>query len=492
MLEFEERSEIALDIGMISKDSSIMNKKNRIRLIITALIIILISGLIIYYIVDPFLPSGSIESTSIPVVDSADINLSDPEPENQIDVPEPDDQINDSETQTAEPDLETQMAGGPAVDPGVKSVILMIGDGMGAEHRQAAQYANVGFLEPLVMDNLPVRGELMTSSADKTITDSAASATAMATGFKTNNKVIGLDPNLNFIPTILEQAQVLGKSVGLITTTHLAHATPAGFGAHVDSRYNYEEIAEQLSAAGVDVLFGGGEDFFLPPDLVGCYPGPGVRKDGRNLISEMIERGYTYICDGAFLADLDPDSTPYLLGLFGDAGMIRPYQPTLAEMTAAAIEILKKDPDGFFLMVEGGQIDWAAHDNHTENVIANTLALDEAVAVAKEYVDGAGDSLLIVTADHETGGMSVGLLSSGKLNEDGPFEILGGGTFYVNWTTGGHTATNVPLTASGPLADQLAGVHDNTFIHDMILDAFCTSGENQSNLPERNNPCGEQ
>jgi len=447
--------------------------KDRTRIILISLIAVTLVGLTVFFVCEAFGPSEIKRSTWILEREAVD---------HQEDHASP--TISVTETVSDLP-VDT-----PVVELGVKSVILMIGDGMGAEHRQAAQLANVGITGHLAMDTLPVQGELMTSSADRTITDSAASATAMATGYKTNNKVIGLDANLNLIPSILEEAQVLGKSVGLITTTHLAHATPAGFASHVESRYAYEDIAEQLSDAGVNVLLGGGERFFQPPEEEGCFSGPGVRTDGRDLIQEMIDGGYTLVCDGASLADIDLASTRYLLGFFGDAALSDPYSPTLAEMTAVAIAILAQDPDGFFLMVEEGQIDWAGHDNNAEKVIADTLALDEAVEVAKEYIEGAGDSLLIVTADHETGGMSVGLSPSGKSDEEGPFAILGGGTFYVNWATGGHTAANVPFTASGPMADQLAGVHENTYLHELILEAFCAFADIKPVLAEGEDPCG--
>lgn len=447
-------------------------KTHRIRLSIAGLIIIIV-GLLTFTIIEPFISSGLVAPTGIAEEDAADHNSSD----------------SDAEYPTRDPAADLS-ASEPSGSQGAKSVILMIGDGMGAAHRLAAQYVRVGAAGYLAMDELPVRGELMTSSADRTITDSAASATAMATGYKTNNQVLGLDGNLNYIPTILEEAQALGKSVGLITTTHLAHATPAGFAAHIDSRYAYEEIAAQLSAAEVTVLLGGGEKFFLPPQETGCYPGQGMRTDGRNLIREMVAGGYTYVCEGASLSRIDSGSTTKLLGLFGEGSMTEPYTPTLAEMTTAAIEILSKNPEGFFLMVEGGQIDWGGHDNDPDKVIRNAIALDQAVEVANNYAHQTGDTLFIVTADHETGGMSVILTASGQPEEDGPFEILDGGSFYVNWTTGGHTAANVPLTASGPMADHLSGVYENTYLHELILDAFCSFAGLRPALAEGEDPCG--
>jgi alkaline phosphatase len=358
------------------------------------------------------------------------------------------------------------------IRPKAKNFILFIGDGMGAEHRKAARWAALGKNGKLSMDDMPTNGLIETRSADSAITDSAAAATAMATGVKTNNGVIALDANLSYVSTILEDAKSKGKLVGLVTTTHLTHATPAAFASHIDNRGLMTEIAEQMLVTGVDVLLGGGEDEFLPISENGCFPEAGERSDGRNLINEAISIGYMYVCDTASFTLIEPDSTYKLLGIFADEGMTRPHSPTLANMTSKAIQILSKNSDGFFLMVEGGQIDWASHKNDAVNAISDTIAFDDAVEIAKQFASKANDTLIIVTADHETGGMIVSSTSSGLASEDGPFSTPSGDIFYVNWSTTGHTAVNVPVTSQGPSSDILDGVNDNTFIHDVLLGAL--------------------
>jgi alkaline phosphatase len=348
------------------------------------------------------------------------------------------------------------------------ALILFIGDGMGEAHRIAGRWSAVGQTGALALDAMPFGGWSRTASADNAITDSAAAATAMATGVKTNNGVIGLDPAGNRLLTILERAQAHEMAVGLVTNVHLTHATPAGFAAHVPHRSMMREIASQMLESGVNVLLGGGEDEFLPTTAAGCYPESGERSDGRNLIDEAIGAGYSYVCDAPGLMAVTPFSTTHLLGLFADEEMDRPFSPSLADMTQKAIDILSQDPDGFFLMVEGGQIDWAAHDNEAANVISDTVGLDEAIAVARAYASTASDVLIIVTADHETGGMQVALTSSGGPGEDGPFFTPEGTPFFVNWTTVGHTGVDVPTTAQGPWSDLLTGVYDNTHIHEVM------------------------
>lgn len=362
--------------------------------------------------------------------------------------------------------------GGSAPIQEANNIILFIGDGMGAEHRKAARWAIAGVNGKLSMDDMLANGLIQTYSADNVITDSAAAATAMATGVKTNNGVIGLDANLNFVSTILEEAKSQGKRVGLVTTTHITHATPAAFASHIEDRNLMREIAEQLLITNVDVLLGGGEDEFLPTSENGCFPEAGERDDGRNLINEAIAIGYVYVCDSVSFGLVEPSSTFQLIGLFADEGMTRPFSPSLADMTQKALDILSQSPSGFFLIVEGGQIDWASHSNDATNAISDTIGLDEAIDVAKQFTSNTNDTLIIVTADHETGGMVVSSSPTGLPGEDGPFSTPDGNLFYVTWSTTGHTAANVPVTSQGPSSGRLTGVNDNTFIYDVMFDAF--------------------
>ncbi len=361
-----------------------------------------------------------------------------------------------------------------------KNIILFIGDGMGKEHIKAASLLTTGNDSLLYMNNMPISGWSRTSSKDNSVTDSAAAATAMATGVKTNNGFIGMDANFNPVSTILEEAKRQGKSVGLITTVQISHATPAAFASHVKDRNSMTEIASQMLAEGVDVLLGGGEDEFIPTSDTGCYPALGVRNDGRNLINEAISGGYIYVCNSDSFKSINTSSTSKLLGLFADEGMARPFSPSLAQMTQKALDILSKNSNGFFLMVEGGQIDGASHSNDAANAIGDTVGFYEAVKIAKEYVSSNNDTLIIVTADHETGGMTVSPTSTGVSGEDGPFNMPDGKKFYVLWSTTGHTAVDVPIASQGPFSDMLSGVHENTFIHDVMLNAL--HGIDNSNI----------
>lgn len=367
---------------------------------------------------------------------------------------------------TRQPDHKQQPKGA------ARNIILLIGDGMGLEHRKAARWALVGHKGKLAMDTMPVSGTLRTASANDAITDSAAAATAIASGIKTNNGVVGMDADLQPVPTILELAQEQGKAVGLVTTTQLAHATPAAFAAHVVRRKHKAKIAIQMLGRGVDVMLGGGEDEFYPTEETGCFPEKGKQPGGRNLVREATHAGYTYTCNPADFAQIDPAVTPKLLGLFADDGMQRPFTPTLAEMTKKAIAILSRDPDGFFLMIEGGQIDWASHDNDAAEMIGNVIGFDLAVKLAKEFALKQGDTLVIVTADHETGGMKVTSTSSGLPGEDGPFITPGARRFYINWSTDDHTAADVPVTALGPHSSSLRGAQDNTAVYQTMRKAF--------------------
>ncbi|MFQ5859332.1 MAG: alkaline phosphatase [Anaerolineae bacterium] len=356
---------------------------------------------------------------------------------------------------------------GDLPQPQARDIILLIGDGMGPHHRAAARYLSVGPAGALAMDGLTVAGYARTYSANALVTDSAAAATAIASGAKTYNGAIGVDAVGNPVKTILEQAQALGKATGLVTTTQIAHATPAAFAAHVTNRSMMTEIARQLLEHGVDVLLGGGEDQWLPTDQAGCF-GAGERTDGLNLIRSAITNGYTYVCTPAQFDAINPAVIQKLLGLFADEGMVRPYQPSLADMTGKAIDIVSQDPDGFFLMVEGGQIDWASHANDADNALGDTIGFDEAVAVARQFAAQHPETLVIVTADHETGGLTL----EGAGGSPQTFTTPDGAQFTIDWTSNSHTAVDVPVLAEGPHAWALSGSYENTYIFEVMATAF--------------------
>jgi alkaline phosphatase len=236
------------------------------------------------------------------------------------------------------------------------------------------------------------------------------------------------------------------------------------------------EIAKQMMALDVDVLLGGGENDFLPSGVRGCFPQGGQRNDGLNLVDDAIDEGYTLVCTGQELLTLEASSTSKLIGFFGDAGINQPYNPSLAEMTQVAIEILSQDPDGFFLMVEGGQIDWEAEDNHARETMQLTVGMNAAVAMAQVYAVGEPDTLIIVTADHETGGMSLNLDCGGSHRQDGPFLMPDGTEFCVDWTSTRHTALDVPVTAQGPWSWMLYGEYPNTWVYQVMYSALTGEG----------------
>lgn len=313
-----------------------------------------------------------------------------------------------------------------------RNVILMIGDGMGPAQVSLARLSLESSSPALFMDSMPYAAYVMTRSANAVVTDSAAAATALATGYKTNNGMISVLPDGTSVETILERAMKLGKSVGLVTTTTITHATPAAFGAHVNSRGDESDIAIQYVEKKIDVLLGGGKAMFVPK----------TSKGGRDLLAEAERAGYIVVDSRDALLSAKGSK---LLGLFQDGALTTEApEPTLAEMTEKAIQTLCTDRDGFFLMVEGGQIDWRCHDNDRVGTVKQVLQFDLAVGKALAFAQRREDTLVIVTADHETGGLAIT------------------GSDSVSWGTKGHTGVTVPLFSYGPGADRFCGVLDNT------------------------------
>lgn len=351
----------------------------------------------------------------------------------------------------------------------IPGIILFIGDGMGPNERLAATWKSVGEGGTLLMDSLPVHGLASTFSADDEVTDSAAAGTAMSAGVMTNNGFVAMDPDGQPVTTILEHAQQAGWAVGLVTTVELPHATPAVFAAHDPDRNNMDEIARQMMAHRINVLLGGGESYFTTWTDMGCIYGLGHQGSQYDLLAEAIDFGYTTTCSQEEFVALDLSGVDYLLGLFGANGMLPPYQPTLAEMTAAALEVLSHDEDGFFLMVEAGQIDWAGHDKDAEESMAFILGLDAAVGEALSFTAGRPNTMLIVAADHETGGMWLNKDGDGSAYQDGPFAMPDGTQFWVDWAHGHHTGVAVPVTAQGPYTELLSGEYHLTRIFDTMF-----------------------
>jgi alkaline phosphatase len=376
-----------------------------------------------------------------------------------------------------------------------KNVIFMVPDGYSASYATNYRWYKG---EETVLDSMLV-GMHRTYSANTEVTDSAAAGTAMATGVKTNNGMISTSPDGKELKTILESAEENGKSSGLVATSTISHATPAVFASHVASRSNEADIAPQLLENGVDVLLGGGQKYF--PE---------------SLLNEASENGYQYVTNQEELKNVK--KADKLIGLFAEDGMApeldrdETNQPSLAEMTGSALDVLKKDKDGFFLMVEGSQIDWAGHDNDAAWAMKDSEAFELAVEEAVEFAEKDGNTLVVVAGDHDTGGMSVGGYGKGdaklevlrnvsatgdfmesKLNADrsNVKEIVKQYTkldltdaeaekiktakspsmainqvvserAIVGWSSTGHTGTDVPLYAFGPGSHLFNGLHENT------------------------------
>ena len=317
----------------------------------------------------------------------------------------------------------------------IKNVILMIGDGMGPQQvgllETYAQFAPNSIYqgEKTTLHKLAregVVGSSMTNPAGAIVVDSASSATMLATGVITASEVIGVDKNGNPVETVLEKAKRLGKATGLVSDTRLTHATPAAFAAHQPHRSLENEIAEQMLANNVDVMLSGGLRNFVPQSVnqkgelhnnisaltQNSFAISSKRKDEKNLLEQASQQGYQLAFNQQMLAKADGDK---LLGLFANSGMEDAItakqnqnnpnrtQPTLKEMTEKSLEILSKDKDGFFLMVEGGQIDWAGHSNDAGTMLNELIRFDQAASAVYEWAKGRDDTLIIVTADHETG-----------------------------------------------------------------------------------------
>ena len=322
-----------------------------------------------------------------------------------------------------------------------KNVIMMIGDGMGVAHVFAGLTANGGHL---FLENFKYTGFSKTQSSNKYITDSAAGGTALSTGQKTYNGAIGVNADTIAIKTVLEMAEEKGLATGLVSTSSITHATPASYIAHRDSRATYEEIASDFLKTDIDVFIGGGYKHFAQ------------RKDKRDLTSELKQRGYLVLRDMNEIASVKSGK---LAGLIADEHN-DPYPKRKMDLplsTQTALNLLSQNKKGFFIMVEGSQIDWGGHQNNTIYIVNEMLDFDRSIGKALEFAAKDGETLIVITADHETGG----------------FAIVGGdmktGMVKGAFSTGSHTSTMVPVFAYGPGAEKFTGIMDNTDIPKKIM-----------------------
>lgn len=411
------------------------------------------------------------------------------------------------------------------------NVILLIPDGYGpASATMARDFLRFrDGVTSLALDSVLV-GAVRTFASDSRITDSAAGATAYAAGTKTYNGAIAVDSTEQPVATLLEAAERRGMATGLVATSRITHATPASFSSHVVDRGMENEIAAQQINKNIEVILGGGRRHFLPESA------NGRRGDGRDLTAEAQNNGYQYVASRDELAAI---TEAPVLGLFSPGHMDYEIdrdpaeQPSLAEMTAKAIDLLDDDEDGYFLMVEASRVDHAGHDNDAAAHLHDILAYNEAAAVILERARADGNTLVVSVSDHETGGMSLGIdgvyawnpavlgrvqashgrilnealstatidgdsvpvirtnvireqmgideltddeLAQLRTNVDDPRALnfilsdLISQRSRVGWTTSGHTAIDVNLYAYGPGAHRFAGNHDNTFVGETLAD----------------------
>ena len=402
-----------------------------------------------------------------------------------------------------------------------KNVIMVVGDGMGPAYTTAYRYfaddKNTLDVEQTVFDRMLV-GMASTYPARISgyVTDSAAGATALATGVKSYNGAIAVNVDKKPVSTVLEWAKEHGMKTGVAVTSQINHATAAGYSAHNESRKNYDQIADSYFDEKIndhfvlDVMLGGGWDYFI--------------RDDRNLVAEFKKAGYQYVDNIAHLKTAN--SKQPLLGLFAEQGLNwaldMPPKQRLKTLTQAAVEHLEND-QGFFLLVEASQIDWAGHSNDVGAAMSEMQDLAQTMTWLEQYVDAHPDTLLVLTADHSTGGFTIGankiyrwepqwldnlqaspyaiakqLMSAEKkstlaaellgfsLNEEEKSKIEAIDTqdeeiayqtvktlldvrTNTGWTTGGHTGVDVPVFAKGPGSEMFRGMLNNTQVADNIF-----------------------
>ena len=327
-------------------------------------------------------------------------------------------------------------------------MILMIGDGMGLPQITGSMYVNNNYS---VFERFQNIGFHKSHSSDNLVTDSAAGATAFASGVKTFNGAIGVNAKKESVPTLLEMAERKGMATGMVVTCSVIHATPAAFIAHVPGREDREEIALAYLDTPIDIFIGGGLDYFTR------------RHDGRNLVQELEQKNYRitdFIHEEVSMLPINTDKN---VGYFTSneeplpASQGRDY--LLPAISKALNFIDNRSEKGYFMMIEGSQIDWGGHANDAKYVMNEMQEFELAIAQVLDFIAKDGNTLLVITGDHETGGFAV--QPGSKLNE-----------IQVAFTTKSHTAIMIPVFAAGPGAEAFRGIYENTAIFDKIKAAL--------------------
>lgn len=360
-----------------------------------------------------------------------------------------------------------------------KNIILLISDGMSLTQVSTYRLLKGGPNERIAVDKFPVSGIVLTHSENAIVTDSASSATAFSTGRKTNNGALGLDEDNKILENFTEIIDRYGYVSSLISTSEITHATPAAYASHVDLRWKTDEISLQMMESNVMTILGGGRHFFLPEDL------GGKRSDGLNLLEQM-ESSRVVMTEKKELDSFDHSDLGKVVGLFADEALRdkeKPenhvFEPSSSEMLNFAINRSEKFNEngckGFFIMLEGSQVDWAGHANDLNYLKREMQDFDEAVELALDYATQNPDTLVIATADHETGGL---LIESSSPTDYTAPEVKF--SFNTGIGYGSHTGVPVPVYAYGPGSENFTGTLDNTDIFYAMLEAVKMDGRTGS------------
>ncbi len=330
-----------------------------------------------------------------------------------------------------------------APDQPAQNLILLIGDGMGMAHLSAGWVANRG---QLYLTQLREVGFIATQAADEFITDSAAAATAIATGHKTYNQGLGVDVDAEPQPNLREIAMRRGLSTGVIASCSVTEATPASFVAHQPGRMFHEDIAEEYVHSGIDFFLGEGRPFFH------------ARSDERDLLTDLSAQGYQVIDQ---LDQLAAIQSGRVAGLLSEMPRYSQGRDDMLRVGGRhALRLLRQNAKGFFLMVESSQIDWGAHDNDESYVVEEVLDFDQLVGDMLHFAAEDGNTLVVITADHETGGLAItdGCAQRGRVE--------------ASFATVLHTGEMVPVLAYGPQAHRFRGFYDNCKLFHKCLAAM--------------------
>jgi len=319
------------------------------------------------------------------------------------------------------------------------NIIMMIGDGMGLSQISSGMYSNNNYTS---LERSHHIGLIKTHAFDDLVTDSAAAGTAMSSGVKTYNGVVGMDVNYSPVKSILEISRDKGYITAIIATSTIVHATPASYYSKVKSRYDYDEIASQLSKSNINFFVGGGEKYFND------------RRDKRNLMNEMDD--YLFANSLESFIRINSNKIGFLTYYDVPIGKHEGRKPSLEDIVQATFQKLSSFNKPFFLLIEGSQIDWGGHDNDSEHMISEMLEFDRTIGKVFNFADKDKNTTVVITADHETGGVSIidGNLKDSKV---------------VNkYVSGSHTATMVPIFSFGPYSSLFNGIYDNTEIFDKL------------------------